>query len=301
MENIWQQLSKEISAKVATAGQSVVAVNGRAGHASSGIVWRPNYVFTAFHTIRGESIEVLTPSGKSLPARLAGRAPASDLALLKLDTPIDGPDAVFGETTSLSVGELVVAIGRTRRGNVVASSGILSGLMGEWRSGRSRIDQFIRPDLTLYPGFSGGALIDSSGKILGMVTSGLLARKPVTIPVSTLNRIGEELAARGHTASPYIGLVMQPVSIPERLQKSSGVSTSTGLLIMHVESASPADKGGVLLGDILVSLDGEVFEAAEDLQDVLLRRGINQNVQAVLIRGGQKVELTLTIGERSIR
>lgn len=301
MENIWQQISKEISEKVAGAAQSVVAVDGRAGHTSSGIVWRPNYIITAFHTIRGESIEVLTPSGKSLPAKLAGRAPASDLALLKLDAPIDGPVATFGETSSLSVGELVVAIGRTRRGNVVASSGILSGLMGEWRSGRSRIDQFIRPDLTLYPGFSGGALIDSSGKILGMVTSGLVARKPVTIPASTLSRIGEELVARGHTASPYIGLVMQPVSIPEKLQKTSSVSVSTGLLIMHVESGSPADKGGVLLGDILVNLDGEAFEAAEDLQDVLLRRGVNQNVQAVLIRGGQKVELPLTIGERPIR
>ena len=301
MENIWQQISKEISEKVAGAAQSVVAVDGRAGHTSSGIVWRPNYIITAFHTIRGESIEVLTPSGKSLPAKLAGRAPASDLALLKLDAPIDGPVATFGETASLSVGELVVAIGRTRRGNVVASSGILSGLMGEWRSGRSRIDQFIRPDLTLYPGFSGGALIDSSGKFLGMVTSGLVARKPVTIPASTLTRIGEELVARGHTASPYIGLVMQPVSIPEKLQKTSSVSVSTGLLIMHVESGSPADKGGVLLGDILVNLDGEAFEAAEDLQDVLLRRGVNQNVQAVLIRGGQKVELPLTIGERPIR
>jgi S1-C subfamily serine protease len=302
MENIWQQLSKEISDKVASVGESVVVVDGRSGHTSSGIVWRADYAFTASHTIRGEGgIEVLPASGKSVGARLVGRAHGSDIALLKLDAPLQAKPADFGDTASLAVGGLVVAIGRTRRGNIVASSGILSGLMGEWRSGRARIDQFIRPDLTLYPGFSGGMLIDSSGKVLGMTTSGLLQRRPLAIPTSTLQRIGEELIAKGHAASPYVGLVMQPVSIPEKIQKTSGVAASTGLLILHVEASSPADSGGVLLGDILVSLDGQSFEGVEDLHDVLLRQGINQKVSAVLIRGGQKLELALTIGERPLR
>jgi S1-C subfamily serine protease len=301
MENIWQQLSKEISEKIAAAGESIVAVDGRSGHTSSGIVWRADYILTASHAIRGEAIEVLPPSGKSVGARLVGRAHASDVALLKVEAPLQAKPAEFGDTASLAVGGLVVAIGRTRRGNIVASSGILSGLMGEWRSGRARIDRFIRPDLTLYPGFSGGALIDSTGRTLGMTTSGLLQRRPLAIPASTLLRIGEELIAKGHTASPYVGLVMQPVAIPEKIQKTSGVTASTGLLIVHVEASSPADSGGVLLGDILVSLDGQSFETVEDLHDVLLRRGINQKVPAVLIRGGQKVELTLTIGERPLR
>jgi len=302
MENIWQQLSKEISEKAAAAGESIVAVDGRSGHTSSGIAWRSDYILTASHAIRGEgAIEVLPVSGKSVAARLVGRAHASDIALLKLEAPLQTKAAEFGDSAALAVGELVVAIGRSRRGNIVASSGVLSGLMGEWRSGRARIDQFIRPDLTLYPGFSGGALIDSSGRILGMTTSGLLQRRPLAIPASTLRRIGEELITKGHSVSPYVGLVMQPVSIPEKVQKSSGVAVSTGLLIMHVEASSPADSGGVLLGDILVSLDGQSFEGVEDLHDVLLRRGINQKVPAVLIRGGQKVELTLTIGERPVR
>jgi S1-C subfamily serine protease len=248
------------------------------------------------------AIEVITASGKSLRARLAGRAPAADLAVLKLDAPTDKPPANFSsDIASLAVGGLVVAVGRTRRGNIVASSGILSGLMGEWRSGRARIDQFIRPDLTLYSGFSGGALIDSNGKILGMTTSGLLHRKPLAIPAPTLTRIGDELVARGHTVHPYIGVVMQPVSVPEKIQKTSGVSATTGLLVMHVEPSSPSDTAGVLLGDILVGLDGQSFEAVEDLHDVLVRRGIHQAVPAVLIRGGQKVELTITIGERPVR
>jgi len=302
MENIWQQLSKEIEDKVGAAGESIVAVDGRAGHTSSGILWRPDYVLTAAHTIRAEGgIEVLAASGKSSRARLAGRAPACDLALLKLDSPIEKAPAVFAETASLKVGALVAAVARTRRGNIVASAGVLSGVMGEWRTGRARIDQFIRPDLTLYAGFSGGALIDSSGKMLGMMTSGLVHRKAIAIPASTLKRIGEEILTKGHTVSPYIGVVMQAVSIPEKIQKLSGVSSSAGLLIMHVEAASPAETAGVLLGDILVTLDGKGFEAVEDLQDVLLRRGVHQAVPAVLIRGGNKLELTITIGERPVR
>jgi S1-C subfamily serine protease len=94
---------------------------------------------------------------------------------------------------------------------------------------------------------------------------------------------------------------MQPVAIPEKIQKSSGAPASTGLLILHVEASSPADSVGVLLGDILVNLDGQSFEGIEDLHDVLQRRGIGQKVPAVLIRGGQKVELTVTIGERPLR
>ena len=302
MENLWQQLSSEISEKIARAGGSVVAVDGRSGHTSSGLVWRPDHVLTASHTVRADdACRVITTGGKSVVARIVGRAHASDIALLKLDEPVGNTAIDFGDSSTLAVGTLVAAVARTRRGNVVASFGILGGLMGEWRSGRARIDQFIRADLTLYPGFSGGALINGSGKILGMMTAGLMPRRAMAIPGSTLNRIAEELLARGHAASPYVGLVMQPVSIPENLQKSSGVSASGGLLVMHVEPSGPAEAAGVLLGDILVSLDGELFEAVEDMQDVLFRRGIHQDVPAVLIRAGNKIELTLKIGERRLR
>lgn len=302
MQSTWQQLSKEISGAVAQAGRAVVAVDGRSGHTSSGILWRPHLVLTAAHAIRRDAnISILTGSGDSVRATVAGRAPATDIAVLKLDQEIKTECADFGSTTSLAVGEVIVAIARTRRGNIVASSGILGGLMGEWRSGRTRIDQFIRPDITLYPGFSGGALIGAEGKILGMTTGGLLRGKPMTIPSSTLIRVAEELAAKGYVASPYIGLVMQPVHIPDLLKKQSGVNAEGGLLVMHVETGGPAETAGVLLGDILVDLDGRGFADVEDLQDVLRQRGINQDVKAALIRGGQKVELTIKIGERPLR
>jgi S1-C subfamily serine protease len=302
MQSTWQQLSKEISESVARAGRAVVAVDGGSGHTSSGILWRSDLVLTAAHTIRENAdIHIILRPGYSVRAQLAGRGPGADVALLRTNQEIGRDYAEFGDTTSLAVGEIVVAIARTRRGNLVASSGILSGLMGEWQFGRTRIDQFIRPDLTLYSGFSGGVLIGADGKVLGMNTSAVARGKPITIPSSTLTRIAEELSERGHLRSPYIGVLMQPVPIPESLQKTSGVTAGSGLLVMHVEASGPADNAGVLLGDVLVQLDEEGFDDLSELQDILRRSGINQDVKASLIRGGQKVELAIKIGERPLR
>jgi len=302
MESTWQQLSKEISEGVSHTGRVIVAIDGRSGHTSSGILWRPDLVLTAAHTIRQNAdIQIIPRPGISVRARLAGRATGADIALLRTDQEISQESAEFGDTSALAIGQLVVAIARTRRGNIVASAGILSGLMGEWQNGRTRIDQFIRPDLTLYPGFSGGVLIGADGKILGMTTGGLARGKPIVIPASTLGRVAEELTQKGHVATPYIGLVMQPVPIPESLQKSSGLTATTGLLVMHVETGGPADKAGVLLGDVLVQMEEQNFDDLNDLQDILRRAGINQDVRTRFIRGGQKVELTIKIGERPLR
>src|SRR5262245_14575088 len=153
MNTAWQQLSKEISQAVEEAGKSIVAVDGRSGHTSSGIVWHRDSILTAAHAIRQDAnIGVVFAPGRSAVARLAGRDRGTDIALLKLDEEIEVQPAQFGTTKSLSIGELGVAVARTRRGNIVASTGIVSGLMGEWQVGRTRIDQFIRPDLNLYPG-----------------------------------------------------------------------------------------------------------------------------------------------------
>jgi S1-C subfamily serine protease len=300
MQNSWQQLSKEISDGVAQAGQVVVAVDGRNGHTSSGIVWHDSLVLTAAHAIRTDSPVLVLRDGKTAPAQLIGRDPGTDIAVLKAKEDLGPTAAEFGSTDSLAIGDLVVAVARTRRGNVVASSGILSGLMGEFRAGRTRIDQFIRPDLMLYPGFSGGALIGPGGRILGMNTSGLLRSKSLTIPAATLSRVAQELTSRGHIARPYIGLVMQPVPIPDTLQKRSGIETRAGLLVMHVEPQGPADTAGAILGDVLLELDGNRFEDLEPVQDVLSRKGVGQNITAVVLRGGQRVDLQIRIGERPV-
>ena len=296
-----QEFSKEITTIVNDAGKSIVAVDGRSGHTSSGIIWRGDYVLTAAHSIRNDSgIRVIPAPGESVEARLVGADRGSEIAVLKLDKDVKAVPVDFGSPSSLAVGDLTVAVARTRRGNIVASAGIISGLMGEWQARRTRIDQFIRPDLNLYPGFSGGALLGADGRVLGLNTSGLLRGKPITIPSSTLARIAEEIAWKGHVTQPYVGLVMQPVQIPESLQKKAGVNATSGLLVMHVEPGGPADTAGILLGDILLEMDSRKFDDVEDLQDVMHAKGAGNEVQATLIRGGQKVQATIKIGTRPL-
>src|SRR5262249_45014591 len=147
-------------------------------------------------------------------------------------------------------------------------------------------------------GFSGGALIDAGGRVLGLNTSGLLRGKPVAIPQSTLLRVAEEIGARGHVARPYIGLVMQPVQIPESLQKKAGANVNGGLLVMHVESGGPADLAGVLLGDLLLDMDGQSFGDLDDVHEALTQKRTGEEVQTSLVRGGQRLALTIRIGER---
>jgi S1-C subfamily serine protease len=299
---IWQEISHEISTAVDRAGKSIVAVDGRSGHTSSGIVWRPDFILTAAHAIRQDAgIRVILGPERSVQARLAGKDRGTDIALLKLDQGIEGQPVEFEATASLSVGDLTVAVARTRRGNIVASTGIISGLMGEWQVARTRIDQFIRPDLTLYPGFSGGALVGPAGTVLGLNTSGLLRGKPITIPSSTLGRIAEEIAASGHVERPYIGLVMQPVQISESVQKRAGVTATAGLLVIHVEHGGPADLAGVLLGDILLEMGGRVFDDLDDVHEALGKKRAGDEVQTTLIRGGEKAQITVRVGSRPLR
>jgi S1-C subfamily serine protease len=129
----------------------------------------------------------------------------------------------------------------------------------------------------------------------------LLRGKPITIPSSTLLRIAEEISASGHVSQPYVGLVMQAVQIPESLQKKAGVAAAVGLLVMHVEPGGPADSGGVLLGDLLLEMDGRAFGELDDLSDAVRRKGPGQDVQTALIRGGQRLELTVRVGSRPSR
>src|SRR5215471_2787836 len=179
--------SDELSAAAEHAEKSVVTVFARRRLPSRGISWRKGVVVTAAHTIqREEELSVLIAGNKKVSARLAGRDPGTDLAVLKLDD-LEMQVAELGDPAQLKLANLVLALGRTRGGNLVASAGIIGGLGGElrtWRGGR--IDQSIRLDLELYPGFSGGPLVGVDGKILGVNTSGLARGRAITIPVATV-------------------------------------------------------------------------------------------------------------------
>jgi S1-C subfamily serine protease len=258
---------------------------------------------TANHGVRrDEDLSVLLGPERSAPVTLAGRDPSTDLAILKLsdDQTIPLPDVA--DSSSLKLANLVLALGRSQRGNLVASAGTIGGLSGEWRTWRGgRVDQHIRLDLELYPGFSGGPLVNAQGKVVGINTRGVARGRALTIPASTVNRVVDELLDKGHIARPYLGLAMQPVVIPETLRSKLRSGITSGLVIVHVEPTGPGDRAGILLGDVLVELEGNALEGMESIQHLLLSAKVGDKVPATILRGGSPVQLTISLDDRPTR
>jgi S1-C subfamily serine protease len=302
MSSVLETLSNDFAAATNAVGPSVVAIYGRRWMPSSGIQWRKGVVVTADHTIRREEdITVVAEDGKAMKANLAGRDPSTDLAILKLTGEGALPLPDFGEAASVKLGNLVLALGRSRNSNLVASAGIIGGLSGEWQPRRGgNVDQHIRLSLELYPGFSGGPLVNARGKVIGINTRGLARGRGVTIPLSTINHVVDELLEKGHIARPYLGLAMQPVALPEALQKKAA-GASSALLVVHVEPSGPADKAGVLLGDLLVDLQGKAVNDTEDIQQMLAKLQIGDRVLATFLRGGSDLKVSITLADRAAR
>ena len=294
-------LSQELANTTEQAGASVVTVHARHRVPSSGVHWRKGVVITADHTIRREGeITLVAQDGKRLSAHLAGRDPGTDLAVLKLDDDADLAVPEFGDAARLKLANLVLALGRTRQGNLVASAGVVGGIGGEWRTWRGgRVDLQIRLALDLYPGFSGGPLVGEGGKVFGINTGGLARGRAVALPVSTVDRTTDELLEKGHISRPYLGLAMQPVALPEKLRGK--LESAGGLMVLHVEGGSPADKAGIVLGDILVELKGKAALDTHNIQDVLHATRIGEKVAARVIRGGAPSDISITLEERPAR
>ena len=253
---------------------------------------------TADHTVRAEDgITVETADGRARPAALVGRDPGSDLAVLRV-ADLDAAPAALGDDAALRVGHMVLALGYGPR----ASWGVISALGPRWRTWRGgEIDRLVRLDLVLYPGFSGGPLVDAAGRVVGLNTSGLTRESRLALPVTTVARVVEELLRKGHVARAYLGIGMQPVRLPDPLRAGLGLPGDGGLIIVTVEPDGPAARAGLMLGDVLVALDGAPTGDLEDVQARLGGDRIGAVVTALVVRAGQRVELSITVGERPRR
>jgi S1-C subfamily serine protease len=300
MASVITSFSQELAAAAEQVGSTVVTVQARHRVPSSGIHWRKGIVVTANHTVRREEdITVLIHGKKRVTAKLAGRDSGTDLAVLKFDQDAGLPVPQFADAATLKLANVVLALGRTRFGDLVASAGIIGGLGGEWRTWRGgRVEQSIRLDLALYSGFSGGPLVNPEGKVLGLNTNGFGRGRAVTIPVATVDRTVDELLKKGYIARPYLGIAMQPVAVPEALRGKLKSAAAGGLMVLHVEPGGPAHGAGILLGDVIVELQGKPILDTEHVQDLLATAKVNEKVGATVIRGGSPVELSITLGER---
>ena len=295
-------LSDDLATAVERGGHAVVAIHARPRIPASGVLWRSDVVVATDHTIRREErITVTLPDGRTVPATLAGRDPSTDLAVLRLEADAAGTPAELGDDDALKAGHIVLALGRPGT-DVTASLGLVSVSSGEWRTWRGgRIDQFIRLDITIHDGFSGGPLIGAGGAVVGINTSGLARGQPMTIPNVTVRRVVEQLLTKGRVARGYLGLAMQPIRLPQELVSALSLPGRAGLMLVGVESNSPGAAAGAMLGDILVEFDGHTVHDPVDLIAALGPESVGSAVRARVVRAGAVHDLEITVRERGGR
>jgi len=279
--NAWHALSSEFASAIDRAGLSVVAVHARRRIPSSGVQWRPGIIVTADHTVeKDEEISVTLPDGRRVPATLAGRDPSTDIAILKIDA---GNLAVAekADGAAAKAGHLLLAAGRTAEGATRAASAMVGVTGPAWRTWQGgQLDLTIRLDRRLHPNLSGGPSLDDQGRVLGINTSGLSRLASVVIPASTVERVSAELENKGHIGRAYLGVGMQPARLSSKVRESLRLENEIGVLIAGVEADGPADKAGVMIGDVLVALDGKPINALRGVQSYLIGGQVGKTLKA---------------------
>ncbi len=278
-------------------GRSVVRVIGGRRHSGSGVVYAPGMVLTVSHVLEREGdVSVTASGGEPAAARLVGRDPAADLAVLAVEgLEAEAASPAGGEPR---VGQLALAVGRSGRdGGLRVTSGVVSAAGGParmWRGGR--LERYLQTDAAVYPGLSGGALVDARGAVIGVLTAGWGRGATFVIPTGIAWSTAEALAERGTIRRGYLGILSQPVRLPE--SQRGGISRRGGLLVVGVEEGSPASRGGLLVGDILVAFDGEPVEDTDDLLALLAGERVGREVPVEVVRGGERRELGVPVEER---
>ena len=297
-----QHLSDGLAALVERVGPSAVRVEaGRRAPSSGAIFSADGVVLTADHAIEEEDgIEVTLHDGRSLPAKLLGRDAGVDLAVLKIEGASGLPSAAWAEGDGLKVGHLVLAVARPGRG-ARASLGIICARGESWRPHAGcRIDRYVETDLALSPGFSGSLLVDvAKGAVVGLNTSGLLRGRSLALPTATLRRVAEAVLAKGRVERGYLGIGTQPVRLTRAVAAAAAAGQESGLLVMGVDEGSPADRAGLLVGDVLVALHGRPIRHVGDLFELLDEERIGVESTARIVRGGEVREVKIVVGSRS--
>jgi S1-C subfamily serine protease len=291
---VWTGLSKSIAETVEALQDGIVTVHGGGRSTSSGVVWRPGVIVTVRHGLRRSDTLTIAQEGEPIPATLAGSDAGTDLAVLRADAgkPVE---AIGGQTTR--VGEIVLAIGRSALGDISASAGIIARLGSSWRSWRGgQIDKLIRPDLQLYVGQTGSALVNESRRVLGINSAALARNAVITVPATTIDRVVDAILERGHVPRPFLGAAMQAVPVPEALR--SHFTEAEALLVLHVEAKAPAEAAGILVGDLLQSFAGHPVHNVHDVQHRLSSLHVGETVPVTVIRGGVKIELKVVLADR---
>ena len=297
---VWSGLSKSIAETIEAIQDSIVTVHGGGGgrSTSSGVVWRPGLIVTVRQGLRRTDALTVAHHGEAIPATLAGADAGTDLAVLRVDTGAGKPVEPIGDQPT-RVGEVVLAVGRSVLGDISASAGIIARLGSGWRTWRGgQMDKLIRPDLQLYVGQSGSALVNEGRRVLGINSAALARNAVITVPATTIDRVVDAILERGHVPRPFLGAAMQAVPVPEALRAHFAEGVHEALLVLHVEAQAPAASAGILVGDLILSFDGHPVHNVHDVQHRLSSLKVGETVPVVVIRGGVRMDLKVILADR---
>lgn len=286
--------SDELATLVERVSASTVSLNGRPHRPGTATIVAPDLVVTADHTLeRDDDLTVQTGDGRSLPATLVGRDPASDLALLRVDNLNGVP---VSPASAPRVGTLALAVPRSWQGRTTARLGIVSAVSGTIRYGRgTRLDNVIVPDIGLARGLSGSPLVNAQGELLGIVTTALVRGLPIAIPVDTVSQVIATLREHGRVRRGYLGVALQTVRLTDRQRAVR--DQKRGALIVGLSGGGPADAAGLLVGDIIVRAADITVGEIDDVQSALQGATVGGTLAIEVLRGGALATIDVTVGE----
>jgi S1-C subfamily serine protease len=288
-------LSRELADAVDAAGPSVVQVQGRRWPVS-GVAFAPDAVVTTARGLdRQGAAQVRTPDGRTIDAEVAGWDVATNLVALRVPGANLTPARAAAD--SVRVGSLALALARSMSNVVTASFGVVSIVGGPLRTGRGRgIEQVIRTTAPMHEGFAGGAFIDVAGRLVGITTGGEIRGLAVVIPAAIALSTAQTLLTRGSTKRAYLGLAGQAVALGEAQAATAG--RERALLVVQTSAGSPAAAAGVLVGDVVLAVDGQPIDSAETLLEHLWTVEAGRAVVLRVLRGPDARDVTVTTAER---
>jgi len=300
MNDFAWQFSDSLAGVVERAAAGVVRVNGRRRRPSSGVIWSSGVVVTTHHVLEWEEdIGVGLPDGTTTTASVIGRDPSTDLAALRVAGPTPEPAGWGngGEVGEVKAGHLVLSLSRPGR-QIRASLGLVGAVGEAWRTPLGgRIDSDVQTDLGIHTGFSGSALVDLRGRVLGVNTAGIYRATANLIPTATVRRVVDALLAHGQVRRGYLGIGTQPVRLPQELADRLG--QPSGLLIVSVQPGSPSDQAGLVLGDAILSFEGTPLRHPGELLPLLDEERIGKAARLTILRAGEVRDLQVTVGVRN--
>jgi len=292
---ILESISDAIVDVAGKVSPSVVRVGAGRWRGGTGTVWsKDGHIVTSNHVVGGmREVEVGFNDGTKHVAKVVGRDPYSDIALLKVDSDNLTP-AETGNSDSLKVGQFVLAVANPFGKQPSATSGIVTNpaysIRGWWGGG---LDKVVVTDARLNPGYSGGPLVDARGRLVG-INAAYANNRGISVPVNTVKTVVDKLMHDGRIKRAYMGITADTIRLPEHLSSQTQVNQANALIVYGVDQDSAAKKAGLAIGDVIVKLDGKPVETLMDLRELLDDKAIGRRVNLSVLRGEKFTELTIT-------